>query len=374
MAGERSFYEVLGVARDASADEIKKSYRRLAREHHPDANPDDTEAETRFKELALAYETLSDPDRRRHYDRFGSAPGAGGGGGDPFAGGGLGDIFEAFFGGASPFGGGGTRTTGPPRGVDLEAVVDITFEEMVFGCAAEVAVRTAVTCETCTGTGAEAGTEPTTCLNCAGSGQVRQVRQSFLGQMVTQSLCPRCQGSGQVIASPCADCGGEGRQVVDRSYTVEIPAGLEPDNVLRLVGRGAVGPRGGPSGDLYVRVRVKPHAHFQRQGLDLHHELHIPMTQAALGAVFSYETLDGAEELTVAPGTQTGSILRIKGKGVPSGRGNRRGDVLVHVFVDVPDAKSEEEQELLRQLAALRGEEVTPPPEGFLGRIRSAFS
>lgn len=376
MTDVRDFYEVLGVSRDATADDIKKAYRRLAREHHPDANPDDAEAEARFKELALAYETLSDPERRRRYDIFGTAGGTGAGarGGDPFGAGGLGDIFEAFFGGGSPFGGGTSRPSGPPRGVDLEAAVEISFEEMVFGAQADVTVRTAVACEPCGATGASPGTSATSCPTCGGAGQVRQVRQSFLGQMVTSSPCPQCGGAGQTIASPCETCGGEGRTVVERTYTVEVPAGLDPDNVLRLVGRGAVGPRGGPPGDLYVRVRVRAHDRFQRHGADLHHELAVPMTQAALGAVFDYETLDGIEELTIEPGTQTGTVIRLRGKGVPTGRGNRRGDLLVHLVVAVPTDLDDEQEELLRRLAERRGEPVEPPHEGFLHRIRSAFS
>ncbi len=245
---ERDLYEALGVGRDASEDELKRAYKRLARQYHPDVNPD-PEAEARFKEVALAYETLSDPERRRRYDMFGQVGGTGGGGGDPF-GGGLGDIFEAFFGSGSPFGGWGSGgPQGPPRGADLEVVVDIDFEEMVFGCQPEVTVRTAVACETCAASGAAAGTSSSQCGGCGGAGQVRRVRESFLGQMVTTSACPQCGGLGEVVADPCGDCRGEGRVVTDRSYTVNVPAGVDPEKVLRLAGRGAVGPRGGPPGD-----------------------------------------------------------------------------------------------------------------------------
>jgi molecular chaperone DnaJ len=372
---DHDLYELLGVSRDASPDEIKRAYKRLAREHHPDVNPDDPEAEHRFKEIALAYETLSDPDRRRQYDLFGTAAGTGQAGrGDPFGGGGIGDIFEAFFGGASPFGGGRSAPTGPPRGPDLEAVVEIGFEEMVFGCQPEVTVRTAVACDECSGSGAQPGTEPVRCPDCQGTGQVRHVRQSFLGQMVTTSVCRRCGGLGETIASPCPSCAGEGRQVVERSYTIDIPAGVDPQKVLRLMGRGAAGPRGGPPGDMYVRVRVRPHDHLQRHGDDLYHELHLPMTQAALGASLAYETLDGVEDVTIPSGTQTGTVIRLRGRGVPTGRGARRGDLLVQVVVDVPVDLSDEEEQLLRQLAEVRGEPVDPPAEGFLQRIRSAFS
>jgi molecular chaperone DnaJ len=370
---DRDFYEILGLSRGASADEIKRAYKRLAREHHPDLNPGDEQAEARFKEIALAYETLSDPTRRQRYDTFGHAAGTGQGGGDPF-GGGFGDIFEAFFSGGSPFGGSSRGPTGPPRGPDLEAVVDLDFEEMVFGSQSEVTVRTAVACEDCAATGAAEGTRPETCADCGGLGQVRQVRQSILCQMVTTGPCPRCSGLGQVIAEPCRTCGGEGREVTERTFTLNVPAGVDPDKVLRLAGRGAVGPRGGPPGDLYVRVRVRRHPHLERRGFDLYHELHLPVTQAALGARLPYETLQGTEELEIPAGTQTGQVFRLQGHGVPKGRANRRGDLLVQVVVDTPEVASDEEQELLRRLAELRGEEVEPPAEGFLSRIRSAFS
>jgi molecular chaperone DnaJ len=370
---DRDFYEVLGVPRDASADDLKRAYKQLARQYHPDVNPDDPEAEARFKEIALAYETLCDPERRQRYDRFGTAAGTGQGAGDPF-GGGFGDIFEAFFGGSSPFGGGGRGPSGPPRGPDLEVVVDISFEDMVFGCQPDVTVRTAVTCEECDGSGAEPGTQPVTCTDCGGAGQVRQVRQSFLGQMVTTSVCPRCHGAGQSIASPCPSCRGEGREVTERTYTVNVPAGVDPDKVLRVAGRGAVGPRGGPPGDMYVGVRVQPHDRFERRGADLYHELHLPMTQAALGVELDYETLDGREAIEVPAGTQTGQVFRLRGHGVPTGRGNRRGDLLVQVVIDTPERLGDEEEQLLRRLAELRTEEVAPPAEGFLSRIRSAFS
>ena len=234
------FYELLEVSRDATADDLKRAYRRLARQLHPDTNPDPA-AEDRFKEITVAYEVLSDPEKRQRYDRYGVE----GLGGDPFgggfAGGGINDIFEAFFGGGSPFGGGGGRRgpAGPPRGQDLEVVAELSFEEAVFGTRQAVSVRTAVACETCEATGAKEGTQPITCLECAGAGQVQRVRQSFLGQMVTSSVCPRCGGQGQVISDPCPTCRGEGRTIEERSYTVDIPAGVDTGSTLRLSGRGA---------------------------------------------------------------------------------------------------------------------------------------
>jgi molecular chaperone DnaJ len=366
------YYELLGVSRTATADEIKRAYRRLARELHPDANPDDSQAEARFKEVAQAYEVLSDPEKRRRYDMFG--PEGAEGGGDPFGfGGGVGDIFEAFFGATgSPFGG-GRDAGGPARGSDLEVAVDIEFEQAVFGTQAPVSVRTAVPCETCEATGAAPGTHPETCPECGGAGQVRRVRQSILGQMVTAAPCTRCGGYGQMIASPCSDCRGEGRRIEQKTYTVDIPAGVDTGSTLRLGNLGAVGPRGGGHGDLYVHVRVRPHDRFQRQGNDLIDELHVAFTQATLGTVFTYDTLDGQEDLVIPKGTESGRVFRLRGRGVPHVQGRGRGDLLVQVVVDTPSDLDPAQEDLLRQLAALRGEEVAPEDTGLFSRIRSAF-
>ena len=374
---ERDPYDVLGVSRDASGDEIKKAYRRLAREHHPDANHggDAGAAEAEFKAVAAAYEVLSDPERRDRFDRFGHTGSAGPG--DPFAG--FGDIFESFFGGSgSPFGsggfgGGGRRRAGPVSGEDLETVLEVDFEEAVFGTDAQVSVRTAVVCEDCEATGAAPGSGPETCGGCNGAGQVQRVRQSVLGQMVTSAACPTCSGRGQVIPDPCGACGGEGRSVEERSFAVQVRAGVDEGTTLRLTGRGAVGPRGGPAGDLYVRVRVRSHPVFERHGVDLLHRLHLPMTQAALGVVLDYETLDGVEELVVPSGTSTGEVFRFRGRGVPHLQGRGRGDLVVELHVDTPTDLSEEAEGLLRALADERGEVVADADEGLISRIRSAF-
>jgi len=359
-------YAALGVARTATGDEIKRAYRRMARQHHPDANPDEPGAEARFKEIAHAYEVLSDPHRRQRYDTYGSdSPSAG----DPFAGGGLGDIFDAFFGGGT----GGGRRGGPPRGGDLELVVDLSFEQAVFGTRAPVDVTIPSPCDTCEATGAAPGTHPSTCSTCDGAGQVRQMRQSMLGQMVTARPCPTCGGLGRVVTTPCSDCGGEGRRPVERTYTVDIPPGVDDGSTLRLPGYGAAGPRGGPAGDLYVHLRVASHPRFARDGDDLVHDLHLGVSQAALGLAVDFDTLDGPEQLVVGKGTQAGHVFRLRGRGVPRVRGRGRGDLLVRVFVDVPRELSEQEDELYRQLAALRGEDVAPPDSGLLSRIRSAF-
>lgn len=376
------FYELLGVSRSATEDEIKKAYRRLARELHPDANPGDTTTEERFKEVTLAYETLRDPERRRRYDMFGpeglrGAGGGAGGAGDPFAGfgaTGFSDIFDAFFGGASPFGGGAGRGRGGPvRGTDAEVRIALDFEEAVFGAQKEIEVRLPVACATCSGSGARPGTSPTTCSQCNGSGEVRRVRQSILGQMVTASPCPRCGGMGEEIASPCADCRGDGRLLEERALFVDVPGGVDDGATLRLSGRGAAGPRGGPPGDLYVHISVRPHPRFQRDGYDLLHELHLPMTQAALGAHLPFETLDGSEDLVIPAGTQSGRVFRLRGRGVPHVDGRGRGDLLVRVAVDTPTDLTRGQEELLRQLAAERGEEVAAHEAGLFSKIKSAF-
>lgn len=370
------YYGLLGVASDATADEIKRAFRQRARELHPDANPNDPHAEEKFKEVALAYEVLSDPERRRRYDTFGadSVSGAGAGGFDPFAGAGLGDIFDAFFGGGSPFGGGRQRgPSGPPRGADMELSVDLDFEQAVFGVSHEVSMRLPVRCATCDGSGASPGTAPAACGECGGTGQVRRVRQSILGQMVTAGPCPRCGGTGEVVADPCHDCRGDGRITDERTYTIDVPPGVDDGTTLRLAGRGAAGSRRGPAGDLYVHLRVRPHERFARNGYDLVDDLHVPVTVAALGAELTYETLDGEEELTISPGTHTGEVLRLRGRGVPHVDRRGRGDLLVHVVVDTPTGLDEIQETLLRQFAAARREEVAPPERGLLSRIKSAF-
>lgn len=371
------YYELLEVSRGATPDELKKAYRRLARTYHPDVNPE-PEAEARFKEISKAYEVLSDPQRRARYDRFGPEDGAPGGQnfGGGFTAGGLDDllgmVFDGFgFGGAG--GGRGRGRPGPPRGADLETVLDLEFEEAVFGTTKDVSIRTAVTCTDCSGSGASAGTGAQTCPDCGGAGQVQRVRQSFLGQMVTSNPCLRCSGSGQIIAEPCERCRGEGRVTEERTYPVEIPGGVDAGTTLRLSGRGAVGPRGGAAGDLYVHLRVAAHEHFERQGDDLHHRLPISFTQAALGVTLTYESLDGPLELVIPRGTQTGTTFRFREHGVPQVRGRGRGDLLVEVEVEVPTELNDEQEALLRQLAQLRGEDVAEAKKGPFARLRSAI-
>ncbi len=373
------YYDLLGVPRSAGPEELKKAYRRKARELHPDANPDDPSAGERFKEVARAYQVLSDPETRARYDRFGEAGVAGTATADPFAGfggSGLGDIFDTFFGGGGGgFGSGGRGgSAGPPRGQDIEVVADLDFVDAVFGCEHPVTVRTAVRCPTCDGSGAGEGTKPVTCVECAGTGQVRRVRQSLLGQMVTAGPCSRCGGLGQVVVTPCASCRGEGRIVEERTYRVDVPAGVDSGSTLRLAGRGAVGARRGGVGDLFVHLRVRPHDRFVRDGYDLVADLPVGLAQAALGTHLVFPTLDGDEDLVIPAGTQPGRIFRLRGRGVPHVDRRGRGDLLVRLTVDVPTRMSKSEEELLRRYAEERGEAVVPPGKGLLGRIKSAFS
>jgi molecular chaperone DnaJ len=378
---EDDFYQILGVSRNANEDELKRAYLRLARELHPDANPGDPAAEERFKLVNLAYETLRDPERRRQYDMFGlagvrgSAAAGGGAAGDPFTGfgGGLGDLFDAFFGGGAGGGAGRVNRSGPRKGEDAEASLTLDFAEAVFGVQHEMVVRLPQTCATCTGTGARPGTTPITCSDCRGSGEVRRVRQSILGQMVTATPCPRCGGTGEEIPSPCGDCRGEGRRREERTFLVDVPGGVDDGSTLRLPGRGAGGFRGGPAGDLYVHVRVRPHPTITRRGSDLLAVLHIAMTQGALGVSVPFETLDGVEELSIPAGTQSSKEIRLRGRGVPHLQGRGRGDLLVTVVVDTPGDLNKDQEDLLRQLAELRGETVAPPEAGLMSKLRSAF-
>jgi molecular chaperone DnaJ len=369
------YYELLEVPRGATEDELKKAYRKLARQWHPDANPDDPEAEAKFKEITQAYAVLSDTESRSRYDRYGEegVRGGGAGGGAGFD---INDIFDNFFGG-NPFGGGGggrRGPTGPPRGSDQEIVVDLPFEEAIFGVDREVEFRTAVACDPCDGSGSAPGSHAESCSTCGGAGQVRQVRQSLLGQMQTVSACPTCEGLGEVVSSPCETCHGEGRRMQSVSYEVRVPAGVDTGSTLRLTGRGAAGARGGAPGDLYVHLRVAPHASLRREGDQLVDEVAITMLQAALGARLGYETLDGVEELAIAPGTQPGEVLRLRGLGVPRLEGRGRGDLLIALRVEIPSKLSKDDEELLREMATRRGEDVAEAGQGgILGKLRSAF-
>lgn len=353
------YYAVLGVSRDASQDQIKKAFRRLARELHPDVNPD-PKTQERFKEINAAYEVLSDPQKKQVYDLGGdplSASGGGGAGG--FGAGGFGnfsDIMDAFFGTASQRGP-RSRTR---RGQDAMIRLEIELDEAAFGTTKDIQVDTAVVCATCNGEGAAPGTSAQTCDMCRGRGEVSQVTRSFLGQVMTSRPCPQCQGFGTVVPTPCPECAGDGRVRSRRTLTVKIPAGVDNGTRIQLAGEGEVGPGGGPAGDLYVEIHELPHSTFQRRGDDLHCTVTIPMTAASLGTKVPLETLDGLEEVDIRPGTQSGQSIPLHGRGVTHLRGGGRGDLIVHVEVMTPTKLDPEQERLLRELAKLRGRSGPP--------------
>jgi molecular chaperone DnaJ len=371
------YYGVLGLAPGASDTEIKRAYRKLARDLHPDVNPAPG-ARDRFQEVSRAYEALTDPEKRRIVDLGGDPYDTGrAGAGSPFGAGagfgGLGDIMDAFFGGA---------TTRGPRsrtreGEDALIRVELDMDETVFGTTTEITVDTAVLCDVCTGAGTAPGTHPATCSTCNGRGEVQSVQRSFLGQVIASRPCPTCSGTGQVIPSPCPQCAGDGRVRARRTIPVKIPAGVEDGMRIRLAGYGEVGAGGGPAGDLYVEVHERQHPVFTRDGEDLHCRVTLPMTAAALGTTLKLETLEGHEDLAIKPGTQSGSVLTLRAQGAPRLRGTGRGNLLVHLDVQTPTRLDERQQELLRELAALRGEELAEGSGantgGLFSRVRDAF-
>jgi molecular chaperone DnaJ len=378
------YYERLGVARDADTSEIKKAYRRLAMDYHPDRN-DSPDAEDRFREVTEAYEVLRDPEKRSLYDRYGEAGikrGVGGGGG--FGGFDFGDAFEVFmreFGGMSGlgdlFGGRGRASKGPRRGSDLRMRLSISLEEAARGAERSVKVKLLDACDACGGTGAEAGTRPERCATCGGAGQVRQVQRSMLGQFVSVRPCPACGGGGETIESPCGSCSGDGRRRVERMIELEIPAGVSSDDYLKLSGKGNAGTGGGPRGDILVLVEVEDDSVFERHGDDLVTNLAVTMSQAALGDEVEVPTIiDGTARLKVPPGIQSGQALRLRGKGMPRLRESGRGDQIVRVLVWTPTNLSKEETELFERLRAI--ESPAPEPDvdepGFWERVKRAFT
>jgi molecular chaperone DnaJ len=369
------YYGVLGVRQDATPEEIKRAYRRLARENHPDVNHEPGAAE-RFKDIGRAYEVLSDPEKRRIVDLGGDplAQGAGSAG-NPFSGfGGFGDVFEAFFGGAGAARSASRRSRVRP-GADALLQMSLTLDEAAFGVRREITVETAVLCEQCRGSGCAQGTSPRTCATCGGSGELQSVQRSFLGQVMTTRACTACAGTGEQIPSPCPACGTEGRVRARRTITVDVPAGIEDGMRIRLSGQGEVGPGGGPAGDLYVEVAEQPHDTFTREGSDLHCHIQVPMTAAALGTDLILSTLDGEEKLDIRAGTQSGTVLTLRGKGVPRLRSTQRGDLLVHVDVRVPTRLDDEQERLMRELAELRHEDVSAVTKagGLFGKLRDSF-
>lgn len=378
MDGKRDYYEVLGVARDASQSEIKKAYRQLARKYHPDVSQE-PEAEAKFKEVNEAYEVLSDQQKRSVYDRFGHAGLSGGAGGfggftdfggfrDPF------EIFEEVFGSFGGFGRTRRSTRAPRRGADLRYEMDLDFEEAVFGTEQEIEVPRQETCSTCTGSGVEPGTTPVRCPECNGTGEIR--RQA--GFFINITTCPRCGGRGEIVTSPCHECQGKGQVVKARRLSVKVPAGVDEGTQIRLSGEGESGTNGGPPGNLYVVIHVKPHPYFRRVGDTIHLELAINITQAALGDEVEVPTLDGKEMMTIPAGTQTGDTIRLRGKGVPrlrrDGSSGGRGDQVVTLQVRTPTNLTQEQRDLLLELGKTLDREVVPQREkSFFDRIRDAF-
>jgi molecular chaperone DnaJ len=378
---KRDYYDILGVQRNASEQDLKSAFRKLAKEHHPDRNPDDTSAEQKFKELNEAYEVLKDPQKRAAYDRFGHAAfeggmgGRGGGGGAGFGpdfASSMSDIFDDLFGEfmGGRRGGGQQRRSGRERGADLRYNMEITLDDAFAGKTAQIRVPTSVTCETCSGTGAKAGTKPVTCATCGGAGKVRASQGFF----TIERTCPTCQGRGETIADPCPACNGAGRVVKERTLSVNIPAGVEDGTRIRLSGEGEAGLRGGPAGDLYIFLSIKPHEFFQRDGADVFCRVPISMTTAALGGHIEVPTLDGTvSRVKVPEGTESGKQFRLKGKGMPVLRSSTAGDMYIQVDVETPKNLTRRQRELLEEFEKLSAKETNPESTGFFARMKDLF-
>ena len=365
------YYDVLGVARGADENEIKRAYRLLARKHHPDVNEDKVAAEHRFKEINEAYEVLSDPQKRANYDRFGRAGAADGGFGSAGGTEGFGDIFDMFFGAARGAGGQAPRRNGPARGSDLRYDVEITLEEAFAGTQRDISFSHLAACQTCRGSGAEPGTLISACDRCSGTGVMRQVRQTPLGQFVTQTTCSKCGGDGQMIPTPCQVCRGRGRIESEKTLTIKIPAGVDDGSRIRLSGSGEAGSRGGPDGDLYVYLAVKRHERYRRDALDLYIDVPISFAQAALGGEIEVPSMDGPIPLALHAGTQSNSTYRLRGRGMPNVRGSSRGDQLVTVHVVVPTKLSKRERDLLEAFANEGGGHIEE--RSFFERVKEVF-
>ncbi|MDD6612474.1 MAG: molecular chaperone DnaJ [Clostridiales bacterium] len=383
MADKRDYYEVLGVSKGATDDEIKKAYRKLARKYHPDLNKDNPEAAEKFKEIGEAYEILSDKDKRARYDQFGFAgvdPNYGAGQGGGFGGGfgfedvDLGDIFGSFFGGG--FGGGGSRTNranAPRQGESIRRTVMLSFEEAAFGCEKEIEIDRVEQCTECGGTGAEKGYTPETCSNCHGSGTVKQTQRTPFGAFSSTGPCPNCRGTGKIIKKPCKKCRGTGQERRTRKLSVKIPAGIDDGQSVALRGQGGAGINGGPAGDVIVTVSIRPHPLFQRDGYDVWCEVPISYAQACLGDKLIVPTIDGKVEYTMPAGTQPGTVFRMRGKGIQAVNGRGRGDQFVKVTLEVPKALSDHQKDLLRKLEDSDTAQNHPQRKSFRDKMKDLF-
>ncbi len=370
---KRDYYDILGVPKNASDDDLKKAFRKLAFQYHPDRNKE-SGAEEKFKEINEAYQVLSDPEKRSQYDRFGHAGLSGSAsGGDGFGGfSGFGDIFDSFFGG-SGFGGSTRNRNSARRGGDLQVTMTVEFEEAVFGTEKDFEVNRIETCSKCRGSKSEPGSTVANCGTCGGSGQVRKAQQSVFGQFVQVADCGACRGQGKVVSNPCGKCRGQGRERVNRKLAVTIPPGIEEDTQIRLTNEGEHGVNGGPPGDLYIGFKVKGHKHFLREGINIRYQLPINIAQASLGSLVYVPTLDGRVELNVPAGTQPGQVFRMKGKGVAQLQGNRRGDQLVTIDVKVPKKLSKEQKILLEQLRDSFPDNDEDDKEGIFDKFKNTF-
>jgi molecular chaperone DnaJ len=367
---KRDYYEVLGLDKDSSADDVKKAYRKLARQYHPDVNKA-ADAETKFKEVKEAYDVLSDSQKKAHYDRFGHTdPNQGfGGGGGAADFGGFGDIFDMFFGG----GGGRRNPNAPQRGADLQYAMHIEFKEAVFGKETDIEIPRTETCDICHGSGAKPGTKTETCATCKGSGQEEQIQNTPFGRIVNRRVCSRCHGQGKIIKETCQSCRGAGKVKKRRKIHVNIPAGVDDGAQLRVTGEGEPGTKGGPPGDLYIVLRVKEHEFFEREGNDIYCEVPLTFTQAALGDEIEVPTLTGKVKLKIPAGTQTHTFFRIKGKGVPHLRGYGQGDQHVKVVIVTPTKINDEQRELLEGFSRLSGQDTHADQQSFFERLKRAF-
>lgn len=371
----KDYYDILGTSKGASDDEIKKAYRKLAMKYHPDRNPDNKEAEEKFKDINEAYQVLSDPEKKSQYDQFGTTDfngGFGGAGGFDFSGmGGFEDIFDSFFGGGFSS---RRRRNGPERGADLEYTLNLTFEEAVFGIEKEISISKNENCDTCNGTGSKPGSNTKTCDKCGGTGQVRYQRNTPLGSFVSTSACDKCNGTGKVITDPCSHCHGKGTVRKNKKVKIKIPAGVDTGNVLPLRGQGEPGKNGGPSGDLYINIRVSSHKLFNRKGFDIYIEEHISFGKASFGTELKVATVDGDVKYKVPAGTQSGTVFRLKGKGVPRVNGHGRGDEYVKIIVDIPKSLNEKQKEALLAFMEASGEKIDDThKKSFVDKLKDSF-